>query len=74
MNNGEIHYKILAVERILQNHPHGLTLKQILNMVENHYGLKIDRKTFYNYINILTRFMPVQVERKGNTVIYYLER
>ena len=74
MNNGEIHYKILAVERILQNHPHGLTRKQIIDMVENHYGLKIDRKVFYSYINILTRFMPVQVERKGNTVIYYLER
>lgn len=74
MNNGEIHYKILAVERILQNHPHGLTRKQIIDMVDNHYGLKIDRKVFYSYINILTRFMPIQVERNGNTVIYFLER
>ena len=74
INNGEIHYKILAVERILQNNPNGLTLNQIVNMVDNYYGLKIERKSFYNYINILTRFMPIQVERKGNKFVYFLER
>ena len=65
-------YKILAIERIMQNNPNGVTTKQIIEKLDNQYGVKAERKAIYDNINVLTRFMPIEKIRKGNRVIYAL--
>lgn len=70
MNKSDYLYKILAVERILQDNPSGVTTKQIIDKLDNLYGIKAERKSIYGNIAVLTRFLNVQ--RKKN--VYYIEK
>lgn len=67
-------FKILAVERILQSNPHGLTTKQIIDKLDNQYGIKAERKSIYQNIAVLTRFMPICTEKKNYQTFYYLNK
>ena len=63
--------KIIAVERILQTNPNGITLKQIINQLYDRYGITAERKSIYNNINALTRFMPIHTEIRANNKVFY---
>lgn len=65
--------KILAVERIIQSNSNGVTINRILDLLDNLYGIKAERKSIYSNIAILTRFMPINTKKTGNTVLYYLD-
>lgn len=65
--------RILAVERIVQASPNGITVKQIIEKLEKNYGIAAERKSIYNVINELTKFMPINTKKVNHTSIYYLE-
>ncbi len=66
--------KIIAVERILQRNPNGITIMQIIDKLYDEYGITAERKSIYSNIACLTRFMPIFTEKKWNTVFYCLKR
>lgn len=65
--------RILAVERIVQASPNGITVKQIIEKLEKNYGITAERKSIYNIIAELTKFMPINTKKVNHTSIYYLE-
>lgn len=65
--------KILAVERIIQASPNGITVKQIIEKLEKTYGITAERKSLYSNIAELTKFMPINTKKVNHTSIYYLE-
>ena len=66
--------KIIAIERIIQGQPNGITTKQIMQRLQNLYGIETKRQTIYNNIAVLTRFMPINTLKVKNSVFYYIER
>lgn len=74
MANNQCQYKILAVERILQDNPNGVTVKQIIQKLDYEYGVKADRKAIYQNIDVLGWFLPIRRKRNGHEHIYYIER
>ena len=73
MAKSEHYTKILAVERILQSRRE-VTIKQIIDALENQYGIRSERKSIYSNIAILTLFMPINTKRVNNANVYYLEK
>ena len=73
MGNADCQAKILALERIIQGNKNGISLKRMLYELDNQYGIRAERKSIYRNIDILTRFMPINMKRKGETILYYLE-
>lgn len=65
--------KILAVERIIQDNPYGITTNEIIDKLDNYYGIKAERKSIYENIAVLTRFMPINVFRANGKYFYCLE-
>ena len=65
--------KIIAVERILQRNPNGITTPQIIDKLYDEYGITADRRGIYNNINVLTRYMPIYTERRGQATLYCLD-
>lgn len=65
--------KILAVERIIQDNPHGITIRQIIDKLDNLYGIKSERKSIYINIDVLTYFMPIDCEKVGYKNKYFLK-
>lgn len=65
--------KIIAIERILQRNPNGITTKQIIDKLYDEYGITADRRSIYNNINVLTRFMPIYTEKRGYETFYCLD-
>lgn len=51
--------RLLAVERILQR-GQKVSVSQIRNELERKYGITCDRKTIFNDIMAIDRFMPVE--------------
>lgn len=51
--------RLLAVERILQR-GQKVSVSQIQNELERKYGITCDRKTIFNDIMAIDRFMPVE--------------
>ena len=76
MGNPNVLYRILAVERIIQDNPQGITVKQIIEKLDNYYGITADRKTIYRNIAALTRFMPIYQTRREKSIenIYCLAK
>lgn len=66
--------KIIAVERILQRNPNGITTNQIIDRLYDEYGITAYRRSIYNDIYVLTRFMPIYTERRGYLTFYCLQR
>lgn len=65
--------RVLAVERILQQAPNGITIKQITEKLDRDYGLKAERKSLYNIIAELSDFAPISKRKKDYNTFYYLE-
>ena len=66
--------RILAIERIMQENHYGISVGEIIDALENRYGIIAKRKCIYNCIAVLTRFMPIDKKREGNVVYWYIER
>ena len=64
--------KIIAVERILQRNPNGITTQQIIDKLYDEYGIMADRRSVYTDIYVLTRFMPIYTVKKRNMFFYCL--
>ena len=64
----DIRERILAVERILNDHPQ--TVREISQRLEREYDIKCDRKVIYQDIYALSRYMPIMKSRTG----YYLQK
>ena len=65
--------KILAVERIMKQNPYGITVNQIIYLLEKKYDIKAERKSIYNNIAVLTRFMKID-KFKANGQVYFCTR
>lgn len=65
--------KILAVERIIQDNPYGITTNEIIEKLDNYYGIRAERKSIYENITVLTRFMPINVFKANGKNFYCLE-
>lgn len=74
MSKDDCQYKILAVERILQDNPNGVTVKQIIEKLDYEYGVTAERKAIYRNIDVLGWFLPINVRKNGSANIYYVER
>ena len=62
---------VLIVERMFQN-GRPITVKDIINRVENELDIKPNRKSIYDDIAVLTRFMPIYSYRQGRNTFYVL--
>lgn len=68
--------RLLAVERILQR-GQKVSVSQIQNELERKYGITCDRKTIYNDIMTIDRFMPVEAitgKNGGYMIVDVLKR
>ena len=65
--------RILIVERMFQN-GRPLEVKDILARAENELDIKPDRKTIYDDIAVLTRFMPIYSYKQNYNTFYVLQR
>ena len=65
--------KVLAVERIMKQYPYGITVGQIIYLLEKKYGIKAERKGIYNNIAALTQFMNID-KFKANGQTYFCTR
>lgn len=75
MSGTDTLYKILAVERIIQAHPYGITVKEIIEALKNEYGITAERKDIYSNIQTLTRFMPIDTyKEKNNRTVYFIRK
>ena len=70
--NNDTKTRILAVERLFQRNKR-LTVPQIKGILKDKYDLETDRKTLYDDIATLTRFMNIQVEKIGWDTYYILK-
>lgn len=64
-------YKILAVERILKQNPYGVTVNEILSLLEIEYGIEAERKSIYSNIAVLSRFMQIDKFKGNDGKIYW---
>ena len=72
MSNNQPQYKILAIERILQDNPDGVTVKQIIEKLEYEYGVTAERKAIFRNIDVLGWFLPIRIKKNRKTNIYYI--
>lgn len=63
--------RILALERIFESKK-PLTMPQIIYRLHARYGIIVDRKTIYDDIACLVRFMNIQMFRRGRYTYYQL--
>ena len=70
--NNDTKIRILAVERLFQKKKR-LTVPQIKRILKNEYDFETDRKTLYDDIATLTRFMNIEVEKIGWDTYYILK-
>lgn len=61
--------KILAVYTIFDTSDE-LTVGQILDKLQNEYGITADRKSIYDDIAVLTEFLPIVKVKKNRTTYY----
>ena len=63
--------KILAVERILKQYPYGVTVNEILSLLEIKYGIKAERKSIYSNIAVLSQFMQIDKFKGTDRKVYF---
>ena len=68
----DVKLRILAIERMLSDK--GITVKEIIEKLENQYSISADRKTIYDDLNALTFFLPLVQEKKGVRNVYFIEQ
>lgn len=67
----DIKYRILALERIFRKRK-CVTTTEIQRMLELEYDISVERKTVYDDIAVLTRFLPIDVVGSGRNHRYVL--
>ena len=65
--------RILIVERMFQN-GRPITVKDIIARVENELDIKPNRKTIYDDIAVLTKFMPIYSYKQNHNTFYVLDK
>ena len=70
--NNDTKIRILEVERLFQRNKR-LTVPQIKRILSYKYDFETDRKTLYDDIATLTRFMNIEVEKIGWETYYILK-
>ena len=64
--------RILAVERILYRHREGISMKEILAALEREYDIKAERKSIYDDLAVLTRYLPIDVDSSPGRYTRYV--
>ncbi len=64
--------RILAVERILQRQRAGVSTAEILGALEREYDIVADRKSIYDDISVLTKYLPIDIVGRGANFRYVL--
>ena len=72
MNDTKV--RLLAVERMIILSENGLTLRQIQDKLINEYDIEAERKSLYDDIAALTRFLDIRTQRKGKYFYYFIRR
>lgn len=72
MNDTKV--RILALERMIILAENGLTLGQIQDKLINEYDIKAERKSLYDDIAALTRFLGIEIEKRGKYFYYFIRR
>ena len=67
----DIKYRVLAMERIFQKR-RCVTTTELQRILELEYDISVERKTVYDDIAVLTRFMPIDVVGRGRSHKYVL--
>lgn len=62
-SNPEVKIRVLAVAKIL-NEGRRVTANQIMHRLDLHYGIKVDRKTIYDDVLAINRFIPIDVQHE----------
>lgn len=74
MKYSDTRLRLLGVEQILLNNPHGVSLKSILDILNYTFDIQADRKAIYGDLQALTRFYDLQVVKKfRGDVLYKME-
>ena len=63
--------RILAVEKMFRTKKR-LTVKGIILDLKVEYGIDSERKAIYDDIAVITRFLPVCVERINKQTFYFM--
>ena len=63
--------RILAVERILQQR-RCVSTTEIMLALEREYDIRADRKSIYDDIAVLTKFMPIETIGRSQSFRYVL--
>lgn len=66
--------RLFVVERIIQRHPDGITVAEILKILEDSYGIITYCNTIYDDLNALSRYEPLIVERVGRTPVWKMAK
>lgn len=71
-NMGNTKERTLAVERIIAENKQ-VTMRNIKDILFNLYGIEADRRSIYDDINALTKYMPITTQNKFGKFYYCLE-
>lgn len=63
--------RILAVERILLRRK-SVSTQELRSALLNEYGIDVDRKSIYDDMAALTRFLPIELERGAGKARYVI--
>ena len=75
MTKTDAQYNVLAVERILQDNPDGVTLKEITEKLAYEYGVKADRRAIWRNIDTLGWFFEIKKKKNSNhEYVYRIKR
>ena len=62
----------LAIERIIESNPKGVTVNEIINKLKIRYDINPKPQTVRNCIAILSRFMPLSEKKENRKNVFYL--
>lgn len=64
---------LLAIEQILFTKKR-VTANDIIRLLEKHYDIRVERKTVYSDIAVITRFYDVRKEKVDRQTYYFINR
>lgn len=71
LTSGSVKERIIAVEHLFLRRK-SLTLRELSEALAHEYGIYAERKTLYDDIAALTRFLPIDTRGSGATFRYVL--
>ena len=61
VNKESTKIRIIAIYRMLENRKTFISASQILQKLQDQYGISADRKTIYSDIAAIDRFIPIEI-------------